>query len=349
MSELIDGMVDHLVMAELAGFVPATDNGRMMRGACPLHGGDNTTAFSIEYADQGGGRMFHWMCRTKCGTGGGAVRLASIILDVSLDEAAEWIATRFNIKGLSSKDPEDARRIAAQCDALRHVREMRSLGHLDDNPVERSKYLNEGFVTQCVERGCDYFVGRGFDKKLLDKFQVGTYMGDGGPWWKTGYPERATVPIRHHDGSLAGLSGRVLDDNADVDDKYRTLMGTRKDILYGLNLALPEIRNRKAVIITEGFADSWAFWRHGRRNTVASLGCIGSNAMRILMSLTNTVVVAMDNDDAGEEMTERMCRSLSQIMTVYVVKPPKGVDFDELSERHMEDCIRGYKKFSTRR
>ena len=56
-----------------------------LRGPCPLHGGDNESAFEIKLATN------RWRCYTKCGTNGSVVDLVAIIQDISFVEAARYL------------------------------------------------------------------------------------------------------------------------------------------------------------------------------------------------------------------------------------------------------------------
>ncbi len=64
-------------------------NGRELRGTCPIHGGDNPTAFVI-YQDNDG--LARWHCYTTCASGGDAIGLVMKLRNLEFIEAVRYLA-----------------------------------------------------------------------------------------------------------------------------------------------------------------------------------------------------------------------------------------------------------------
>jgi len=77
---------DLLAYVERAGAQPK-GGGNRYSCACPIHGGDNTTAFSIYYKD---GRWL-WNCFTGSCGGGDAIRFVEVWQGLKFKDACEWI------------------------------------------------------------------------------------------------------------------------------------------------------------------------------------------------------------------------------------------------------------------
>lgn len=67
------------------------------RGACPIHGGDNPTAFTHDEK--------RWTCWTRCGSGD-VVRLVELLQGVGFRDALAWLE---HFTGLRADEPEAAR------------------------------------------------------------------------------------------------------------------------------------------------------------------------------------------------------------------------------------------------
>ncbi|MCX7671520.1 MAG: CHC2 zinc finger domain-containing protein, partial [Anaerolineae bacterium] len=85
--------------------------------------------------------------------------------------------------------------------------------------------------------------------------------------------DRITFPIRNIKGELIGFGGRVIDQG---EPKYlnspETLLFHKGEELYGLYEARQAIRERRQVLVVEGYMDVVALAQFGFRHVVATLG-----------------------------------------------------------------------------
>ncbi len=121
------------------------------------------------------------------------------------------------------------------------------------------------------------------------------------------YPEvsffsnRLVFPICDRDGQTIAFGGRLLSGegpkylNSPDSDLFH-----KSKTLYGLHLALPELRKKEEVWICEGYFDVIALSQVGVSNAVAPLGTAFTEGhVRLLSRWCKRIFLAMDSDSAG--------------------------------------------------
>jgi len=93
----LDQLFAQVDLADLASVAGAKlhRTGNTLRGACPLHKGTNTTAFSIYTDDTGRQR---WHCHTGCNAGGDAIDFVRRSKNLDFIEAANYLADQAGIR-----------------------------------------------------------------------------------------------------------------------------------------------------------------------------------------------------------------------------------------------------------
>ena len=154
-----------------------------------------------------------------------------------------------------------------------------------------------------------------------------------------GLGETHTLVIAYRDsvGRLKGFIVRTILE--DVKPKYLFTKGVSKDTLFNIH----ETRGLKRLVVTEGFFDALIATQRGMKGVVALGGASLTseqveNAKRIGVS---SFVLALDNDKAGQDGTERAIDLLYRYgLTSYVVElPQEHKDPDELI------CAQGIERF----
>ena len=330
----------HLLLHTL-GVKVFRDTGYEMRGCCPIHKGDNPTSFSVTYGSKGRVGPW-WYCRTGCHAGGDVFELVQRVKKIPFIESILFVAELAGYDLSSLAVPKSS--IVPNQNIL-HDSDVDSFIEMSKGAFGREygvahPDLNDAFVELCRGRRNGYFSRRGFSRELLDFFNVGYCPAYESEWVES----RATIPFYSKDGSLAGISGRLLYDS--TDGKYKIMTGSRKaECLYNINNALPYIQEKHSVIITEGFAHVWRAWEYGKRNIVAIMGKDLSFEQEFeLISMVKTVVVAFDNDEEGRKGAEDAIERLSRFCNVYQMIPPYGKDLADLSLEEFRKLLRLAKK-----
>lgn len=123
------------------------------------------------------------------------------------------------------------------------------------------------------------------------------------------YRDRVMFPIWDHSGNIRGFSSRSI--REDQMPKYlnsgESFLFDKASILYGLNLARNEVRNKDAVIVVEGNMDVVSLHQFGFKNSVGTMGvALSTNSVKLLTNLTKNIFLGMDSDNAGIAASEKI-------------------------------------------
>jgi len=183
-------------------------------------------------------------------------------------------------------------------------------------------------------------LAEGFEMDTLQHFEVGFDEKH----------QRITFPIRDLNGSLIGISGRAI--HPDQEPRYKVYVSEYRDF------GLPTFKTNKGVtiwnghelfarrhlpdketflVIVEGFKACMKVWQAGITNVVALLGAAMTPQQRwFLERLGYTVILMLDNNDAGWKARDQVARSLLTSLTVHVAlynrEQPSDCDDDEIRE-----------------
>ncbi|MBC7189060.1 DNA primase, partial [Candidatus Aerophobetes bacterium] len=143
------------------------------------------------------------------------------------------------------------------------------------------------------------------------------------------FRHRIIFPIFSLSGRVIGFGARVIDESLPkyINSPQSVLFDKGKN-LYGLHLALREIRKKREAILVEGYTDVIALHQEGITNTVASLGTsLTTGQAWILKRYADTVFLAYDEDSAGEMATLRGIDLLLESgLQVKIIELPPGKD-----------------------
>lgn len=148
---------------------------------------------------------------------------------------------------------------------------------------------------------------------------------------------RLILPISDVAGRPVAFSGRVLDNSNPQAPKYlnttTSFLWNRSRVLYGLDLAVPNIRQTRTAIIVEGQMDCIAMHRIGYANTVAPCGSgVSREHVASLATMADRIVVLGDGDQAGRGMAMDIWnKAVGFSLAVLVATLPAGMDPDEMS------------------
>lgn len=165
----------------------------------------------------------------------------------------------------------------------------------------------------------DYLDGRCINKKTIEKWQIGyapqrliltAYLTKKhyniSDIKKAGSPDRfrqrIIFPIWDVMDNIVGFTGRALE--KEQEPKYYNTPESpifhKSKVLYGLNFAKAEIRNKKQAVLVEGQTDVVLSHQAGAENVVASSGtALTEDHLKILARYTPNIAFCFDNDEAG--------------------------------------------------
>ena len=304
----------------VSAYVPLRKAGRVYKALCPFHQ-EKTPSFVV-FPESG-----TWRCFGACGTGGDLFAFVMKRENLDFREALEVLAQK---AGVSLAPPDQATSERDQYrDKLREINQAAALyfhSQLQSSPAAADARV--------------YLERRGLDSATIDAFQMGYapdswdsllgYLRQRGytqedilavgliiekEFEETGrvshydrFRQRVMVPIRDIRGQVVGFGARAL--VADQQPKYlntpQTPLFDKSSILFGLDASRQAIRAKGKAIIVEGYMDVLACHQFGEANVVASMGtALTEEQLKQLRRYTDTIVLALDADTAGQAATLR--------------------------------------------
>ena len=146
------------------------------------------------------------------------------------------------------------------------------------------------------------------------------------------YNDRIMFPLYDVNGRVVGFSGRIYKDNGQ--NKYLNTKETdifkKGEMLYHYHIAREECREKKSVIVMEGFMDVIRASTIGVKNTVALMGtALTKEQVSLLRRLSNNIILCLDGDGPGQHATESIGdHLLEQGLEVKVITLPDPDDPD---------------------
>ena len=319
-------------------------SGANIFGLCPFHS-EKTPSFSVSPSKQ----IYHCF---GCGKGGGVINFIMEIENLSYPDAVRFLARR---AGMTV--PEDEK------DATAGKREKMLRLNRD-----AARWFYSKLVADTGGPAQQYVIRRGISPAMVKSFGLG-YAPD--EWHalldamkQKGYTQmelisaglakpgksggaydvfrnRLIFPVIDVRGSVIGFSGRMLGDG---EPKYlnspETLVYNKSRNLFALNLA----KKSKSgyIILSEGNIDVVSLHQAGFDSAVASLGTsLTPEQARLISRYTQNVVIAYDNDGAGQKASERAIGILESLeLKVRVLRMSGAKDPDEFIKANGPEAFR---------
>lgn len=280
-----------------------TRRNHQLSGPCPLHGGDNPTAFRV-HTTRG-----VWNCFTACG-GGDTVELVRKIENCSHAEAARIL------RRLSGLVPTAA--------APKAYRPAPS----GFRPFKRRIALNPKTPFLQEKKGISIDTAIRFETGIADRsvFLKGA----------------VAVRLHDLIGNPIGYCGRRMEPNEIAAwGKWRFPRQLPKtQLLYNAHRAVA-FRNC-GVIVAECPWSVMRLWQSGFPNTVALLGTSLSSVQYNWLIAAPSVLLMLDGDDTGKKAATSIVEKLSGKTKTFVHCLPDGFDPDDLSDNDLRSVGRQY-------
>lgn len=335
------------IVAIVGEYVQLTRKGGRYWACCPFHH-EKTPSFTIN-PERGSYYCF------GCQKGGSVFNFLMELEGLTFPEAARHLAEKAGIE-LDAQTPEqdEAQRLArATKDLLGRV-----AGSFHYLLTERA----EGQEARL------YLEGRGVSLETMEEYTLG-YAPSDGAWLfqfltKKGYTEgflsstglfsrkntsyavyrhRVVFPIRDKAGETVGFGARTLDGsepkylNSPESDVFH-----KRELLYGLDKAYPEIRRQKSFILVEGYLDVLALHQAGMLTAVAPLGtAFGLEQAKNLARVASQALICFDGDSAGLEAAVKAAGVCEEVgLDCRAVLLPEGKDPADIALQEGGEFIR---------
>lgn len=313
-------------------------NDRYISCSCPIHGGDNATALNLYYV--GDEYRGNWKCRTHhcekvfmgsiIGFVRGVLSHKKLNWRKKNDDTVSFIDTiKFAIDFLQIKD----------------LNSLKSEYNPNASFIATTKILKqETKAIQGISRErirntlripSQYFIGRGFSKEVLDKYDVGDCDTVGKEMYG-----RAVAPIYDHNyRGMIGCTGRTR--NEEYKPKWRHNSGFQaEDHLYNLWFAKDHILKNNEIILVESPGNVWKLEENRIHNSVATFGAHLTDKQKMLLDITGAmkIIVIMDNDEAGEIARKQIDQKCSKTYNIEHIRLSKN-DVVDLTAEELQSQI----------
>ena len=281
--------------------------GRLYKALCPFHN-ENTPSFIVDPEKN------IWRCFGACSVGGDIFSFLMKKENISFIESLKYFSKKL---GISDKSFNLSR--------SKILEEIKKINNLAVNFFKHSLFSDKGALTR------DYLKERGITKESALKFNLGynpkgnelyNYLISHGIESKniidfglasensTGdvidfFSERLIFPIIELKDNVLGFGGRIMSDkNPKYINTKKNLLFDKGSVLYGLDQAAESIRDEDECVLVEGYTDVITAHQFGFKNVIASMGtAITIYQANKISDISNSVVIALDSDQAGSEAT----------------------------------------------
>jgi DNA primase len=310
-------------IAVVEDYIRLEKRGGRYWGRCPFHAGgqEKTPSFKVE-PDQ---KLYYCF---GCNKGGGIIDFVMEMDKISYPEAIKNLARKCGVELVYEKggegDHDDGENDQSRKEQLYELyrRTAGTFSHFLREKPEGKPAL-------------DYLLSRSISPAMIDHFRLGYAPSDRDWLYRflqgKGYsPDfldtsglfsanyrgmaffagRLMFPIGDRQGRIAAFGGRALPGAVQSDGREPPkYINTREidtykkgQVLYALDLALPEIRRTKTVYIAEGYMDVIALHQAGITNAVAPCGTAFTDEQaRFLGNWADSAVLVFDSDEAGQK------------------------------------------------
>ncbi|MBR5934415.1 MAG: DNA primase [Treponema sp.] len=337
--QTIDALSQCDIVNVVSDYTRLEKRGNTWWGCCPFHH-EKTPSFHIEE----GKNLYYCF---GCHAGGDTVKFYMEMEKVSYVEAVTALAKRFGIEVIY----EEGSYVPHEQDDTKSL-------YID--LYNRTASMFHFLLTEKPQgkKALEYIVKRGLTPETISKFKLGYCLSDR-KWLKsflisknftpeflnksglfsqkypdiTIYAGRLMFPIFDKNGDVVALGGRLLEGegpkyiNSPEMPHYK-----KRETLYAYNFAKKSIREKKCVILCEGYMDAIAYHQCGIDYAVAPLGtAFTEQQIKILVPFVDTVLLSFDSDSAGQAATYKailMCRKFN--LTVKIIQLKGGKDPAEI-------------------
>ena len=345
-----DSFIDELVARNdivdvVSGYVRlGKRSGSNMFGLCPFHS-EKTPSFSVSPDKQ----IYHCF---GCGKGGGVINFIMEIENLSFPEAVAFLARRANMALPEQENDRESKKrsrmLALNRDAARFFYEQlsspagqRARAYMDKRGIGKATATNFGLGAAPDEWGALDRAMRAKGYTSEELFEAGLIKkGRNGGWYDT-FRDRLMFPVIDVRGNVIGFSGRLLgEDGPKYLNSPDTLVFNKGSNLFALNLA----KKSKSgyILLSEGNIDVVSLHQAGFDSAVASLGTsLTAEQARLISRFTGEVIIAYDNDGAGQKAAQRAIGILEKLdLKVRVLQMSGAKDPDEYIQLRGPEAFR---------
>lgn len=323
--------------------VPLKRAGRNYECCCPFHG-EKTPSFKVSRERQ----SYHCF---GCGVHGDAIEFVQKYYNIDFLDAVNKLALdnglALDLKTGKKEDLKkyyEANNFAAKFFYNAFIgRSNLAYKYMKDRNISDNilKKFGIGYADDSWDSLTNYLLSKGVEKDVLLTLGLSSQGKKGKLYDK--FRNRVMFPIINTSKKVIGFGGRVI--NKKDAPKYLNSMESpvfkKKDNLYALNLAQNKIREKKEIILVEGYMDVISLFQAGIDNVCASLGtALTYDQGKLIKKYTKNVILCYDFDTAGINASIKGIDVLRDSGT----KPKVVTNIDSLDAKDPDEYIKKYGK-----
>ena len=306
----------------VSDYIKLDKSGINLKARCPFHQ-EKTPSFFVSPQRQ------LWRC-FGCGEGGDIFTFVEKIEGVEFRDALQRLAQKAGVELIRQNPKERTEKNKSKeiCGLVskyfNHQLESKNGKIIGDYLKSRGINKNsiEEFVLGYAPIGSrsllEFLKERGFEYVDMERAGV-AFKSDISGDWLTRFRSRIVFPIFNIQGEVVGFGARKLtdelankigrkleSDSAKYINSPQTNMYNKSGILYGLDKAKIDIRQKDECIVVEGYTDVILAHQAGYKNVVASSGTsLTEQQLNLIGRFTKNLVTSFDMDIAGDSATHR--------------------------------------------
>jgi 5S rRNA maturation endonuclease (ribonuclease M5) len=312
------------------------ESNNLLVSRCPIHDGDNFSAFNINIDDSNEEHYGKWFCNTKsCHENKPGKDILSLV----------WmlLEKKYNKE---IKFPEVIKFCNQFCgninidESLIHVQKYDAIDKLLRLQSRKNTKNHESKITRDIVRDrlifpAKFYIDRNYSESVLDEFDVGLCMNPKSQMYK-----RVVFPVYDENNQfMIGSTGRTICNDT---RKWINQKGFNKsNFLYNYGKAMEYIKSSSTIILVEGQGDVIRLWESGIKNAVGMFGSKISDSQEFLIQKTgvSNIVIAADNDSAGIACMKDTIERFKYLFNVYVINLTKN-DIGDMTIHEINNVIK---------
>lgn len=301
----------------------------LLVGCCPVHEGDNPSAFNINIDESEQGRYGRWFCNTKSchdeKPGKDVISLTWMLLEKKRDK-------QLNFRKVIDFCEEFCSGVELNTENQSATAKRKT----KRKSITQGRKITRDRVRRHLTFPSQYYLSRGFTEEALNEFDVGLCIAR-----ESKMCGRIVFPVYDSDDTyMVGCIGRSVRQNS---SKWINQKGfSKSNFLYNHGKAIKRIKETATIIVVEGAGDVIRLWEAGIRNAVGIFGSKLSDSQEFLIQSTgvSNIVVITDNDDAGNNCYQDIENRLGTLFTVSRVALGEFNDIGDMSVEEIDSDIK---------
>jgi DNA primase len=283
--------------------------GRNLKGLCPFHG-EKTPSFVV-YPKDG---SFHCF---GCGQNGDIFGFLMKTEGLDFRGALEKLARKAGVElkprnEQAAQEDRQRERLKEACAAAalfyhnllrQHAGAAQARAYAEKRGLTTSTWelFQVGYAPESWDILLNHLTSKGYTVQECVDAGLVAEREEGGAYDR--FRNRLLFPIRDHKGAVVGFGGRALGDGQTP--KYlnspQSAVFDKSQILYGLDLARPNIQRNGQVVIVEGYMDVVVAHQAGQTNVVGTIGtALTDHHAELLKRIAKKIILCLDPDTAGD-------------------------------------------------